>query len=256
MVTGAGAGDKLHAGGRDRMRRGGRGRRARATAANVGNRGALAGRPLGGFLSAGQVVDAPVSPGGPGASGTGTGSDERNGVEMSCRPDVRLETKGRRGHLPRAFTEIHPLQIVVPPLREHPEDVPELAAHFARAYFDAPKGRGAVTFTAEAVALLQEHPWPGNVQELRQVIERILVFERKPVIDGAQVRAAFASVGYGDAQDVGPWSGRIRSLDDWEAEAIRQALLHTGGNKAEAARLLGIHRNTLALKVADTGTRR
>ncbi len=155
--------------------------------------------------------------------------------------------------LPASLTSILPeFHLVLPALRERPEDIPALVGHWTRVVMDGTAESGKITFTLQALATLQEQSWPGNVRELRQVLHRALLTRRSDVIDHDHVRRVLAAGSKAEDSTYGPWSGSIRTLQEWEDEAIRQALWQTHDNKAEAARLLGIHRNTLIRKLSGT----
>jgi DNA-binding NtrC family response regulator len=172
-------------------------------------------------------------------------------VILATRPDP---DQGGRGLLPKSLSgRLQELQLIIPPLRERPEDIPEIALDFVRASGEPGIVRNTTTFTPAAIKVLQQQMWPGNVRDLHQVLRRILLFHAYPVIDEEQVREALGSIEGDGGRDLGPWSGKTLQLNDWEKEAIRQALLRTGDNKAAAARLLGIHRNTLVLKIKAMG---
>lgn len=84
------------------------------------------------------------------------------------------------------FYRIHVLPIRVPPLRERVEEVPELCRHFARK-----SGREDLEFSPPALAMLQQHSWPGNIRELRNMVQRISVIARGPRVTCDIVREAF-----------------------------------------------------------------
>jgi DNA-binding NtrC family response regulator len=180
--------------------------------------------------------------------------DERVDVRLILATVLDPGVSGERALLPKALSgRLQELQLLIPPLRERPEDIPILALDFMRASAESGDGRTTTTFTPAAIKLLQQQLWPGNVRELHQVLRRIMLFHAQPVIDDGQVREALASIESDGGNDLGPWSGKTLQLRDWEKEAIRQALLKANGNKAEAARMLGIHRNTLVLKIKAMG---
>jgi two-component system NtrC family response regulator len=91
------------------------------------------------------------------------------------------------------------------------------------------------------------------VEELERVVHRALLATRKNVVPAAQVRRCLLPSEEHEALRYGPWTGRVLPLTTWEKEAIRQALTHTRGNRSEAARLLGVHRNTLVRKTREHG---
>ncbi len=141
------------------------------------------------------------------------------------------------------------LQVVplwLPPLRERLGDVLLLAEHFLRRLGgDSPK-----RLSAAAARLLLAHPWPGNVRELRNAMERAAILSHGPVIEvehiGLQATAALTP-GL-DIDLEGPMAAAIAQL---EREMIVRALAATAGNRAEAARRLGLSRQQLYRKLAE-----
>nr|WP_297531070.1 sigma-54 dependent transcriptional regulator [uncultured Roseateles sp.] len=145
------------------------------------------------------------------------------------------------------------LSIRMPPLRERPDDILPLATHFLR----LAAGAGPVkALSVRAERMLLAHDWPGNVRELRNVMERSHALSRHRVIDLDDLRLNEAR----DATDL-----RASSLPDWldgelpaavtklEMAMIQRAIDRSGGNRAEAARQLGIHRQLLYRKLRQYG---
>ncbi len=132
--------------------------------------------------------------------------------------------------------------IEVPPLRERVEDIPLLIDHFAAHV--APPGRAPIKVTAEAMALLTRYPWPGNVRELRNMVERLSVLSS----DSGEVTAAevvlYLPAGAPDDLDAG-----LLSIADIERRHIVKVLQRCSGNRARAARILGIDPKTLYNKL-------
>ena len=145
------------------------------------------------------------------------------------------------------FYRIGVVPLHLAPLRERLSDILPLAEHFlARA------GAGR-HLSAEAAARLLAHPWPGNVRELRNAMERAAVLAPLPVLSAAD----FAFLSGAAPGEVAPsdWlagdlPGAVARL---EAEMIRRALAACGGNRAEAARRLNIHRQLLYEKIRRYG---
>ena len=130
--------------------------------------------------------------------------------------------------------------VKAPPLREHAEDVPDLAAYFLDR-FTAEYARPAVLEPA-ALERLQSYAWPGNVRQLRSVLEAAVAMNRTGVIQAGDLHLS-EDAAEGDGPSV------PLNLEELEAWAVRKALEKTGGNNVRAARLLGIHRDTLLSKV-------
>ncbi len=142
-------------------------------------------------------------------------------------------------------------RVATAPLRQRREDIPILAPHFLR-MFASEMGMKAPMLTPAALAVLQDYDFPGNVRELRNIIERALIES-----DGTPIlpvhlqwlqRATKASIkpstpSRAGAPDV--VEGLPLNLADAEERLIRRALQETGGNIANAARLLGVHRTRI-----------
>ncbi len=137
----------------------------------------------------------------------------------------------------------------VPPLRERPDDIAELARHFLRR-FARDLGKPVTEISDEALAALGRHRWPGNVRELQNVIERAVVLTDRSRVDVEDLPPGLSSGG-GSPRVASP-TGDL-SLPDIVAETervyIARALEVAKGRKVEAARLLGISRPTLDKKI-------
>jgi Nif-specific regulatory protein len=132
--------------------------------------------------------------------------------------------------------------VPVPPLRDHAEDVPELVQHFLTRL--ARECRRQVKLTPATLRKLQGYSWPGNVRQLRAALENAVVMAEADVLD----TGAFA-LPEGEAAG-GGLPVNLEALERW---AIPEALKRTGGNKTQAAELLGISRETLANKLKRYG---
>ncbi|MBY0460870.1 MAG: sigma 54-interacting transcriptional regulator, partial [Gemmataceae bacterium] len=149
------------------------------------------------------------------------------------------------------------IQIRVPPLREHPEDIPELAAFFLAKVSN--ECRRKFKLTTPAMRKLQAYQWPGNVRQLRAAIESAAVMSEAETIDAdalpltgvteasaaPAVVAAGTPAGAAAAVDLPP----SLDMDEVETWAICRAMRQTGGNVSHAAKLLGISRDTLHTKL-------
>ncbi|HEV8111165.1 MAG TPA: sigma-54 dependent transcriptional regulator [Planctomycetota bacterium] len=142
------------------------------------------------------------------------------------------------------YYRLHVLVIRVPPLRERPDDVLPLAAHFL-AKHGKRHGRTGCTLTPEALHLLVRHNWPGNVRELENTIERCIVLGRNEEIDASDLPDTL-----GAHSAPLPEADEKRSMAEVEREHILRVLRTTDGNKAAAARMLGLDRKTLYRKLA------
>jgi transcriptional regulator with GAF, ATPase, and Fis domain len=158
------------------------------------------------------------------------------------------------------YYRLNVISIRVPPLRERVEDVPELALHFLRLYAQR-CGKPVTQIDDDALALLKGYAWPGNIRQLENVIERAVVVAEGSVVTvrelpeelqrGVELRVAPSANG-----EQVPRSGlqTERGLrDQRERERLVRALAAAAGNKAEAARALGLARSTLLSRLKKHG---
>ncbi|HEX4405703.1 MAG TPA: sigma-54 dependent transcriptional regulator [Polyangia bacterium] len=144
----------------------------------------------------------------------------------------------------------------VPPLRERREDVLPLATHFL-ARFAARLRKTAARFAPETERVLLAYDYPGNVRELRNLVERAVILSTGAVIEPACIVISGPSLAGGASSSVffsaDLTDGRPPSLDDLERGYIARLLQFTGGNKTHVARLLGVSYPTVAKKITDYG---
>ncbi|MDO8915611.1 MAG: sigma-54 dependent transcriptional regulator [Coriobacteriia bacterium] len=147
------------------------------------------------------------------------------------------------------FYRLNVVPITLPPLRQRRGDVPLLVAHFLEKY-----NAGKRSFTPEATLMLVDYPWPGNIRELENTIERIVILapgDEIGVADlPAEVRAGFVSTS-AKSTFVLPEQGC--DLEEVEMELIRQALDRSGGNPGRAAKLVGLTPKTLEARMQRLG---
>ena len=141
------------------------------------------------------------------------------------------------------FYRLNVIRLEIPPLRDRMEDVPVLADQMLRDLARR-QGGSAKTLSRGALDSLMRHSWPGNVRELQNVIESATILENGTEIGPDAVRVG----GVGTPGSIAPGAGRRLSLAQVEEQHIRDVLLSTGGNRSEAARILGINRKTLLEK--------
>jgi two-component system nitrogen regulation response regulator NtrX len=146
------------------------------------------------------------------------------------------------------------IPITVPALRERAEDIPLLVEHFAAALAREAGGRPR-RFTPEAVDLLQRYPFPGNVRELRNLVERLSIMTTAAEIGRDQVRAVLPLVEAGAAAGAGaaPPARLSDAVRAFERRQIEAALQAAGGNMTEAAAKLGLERSHLYKKLKQLG---
>ena len=155
------------------------------------------------------------------------------------------------------FYRINILSIHAPSLRDIRGDIPLLAAHLI-GLLNEEMGWGASAISPEAMEELRNYDWPGNVRELRNVIERAMIIAKDRFIRPEDLpervrRAASGSLSTSEPSFISR-SGNLRSiLAETERQVIQETLKSAGGNKAKAARLLGIHRTSLYEKMKAHG---
>jgi len=220
---------------------------------------------------------------------------ERVGSSEPLKVDVRilaathqdLETLMRQGRFrDDLFYRLNVLPIVLPPLRERAEDIPELALHFLRLY-SARMNKQVTGIDDDALALLKSYPWPGNIRQLENAIQHAVVIAEKPqvTIDELPAELRAASSVLDDEQSL--LDDEVReAIDHWpplsaytpassgimapsslmsaiqneraererrERDRLVRALAAAGGNKAEAARALGMARTTFLSRLKRLG---
>ncbi len=182
---------------------------------------------------------------------------ERLGGTQTLKADVRfvaathrdLGAMAARGEFREdLYYRLNVIPLALPPLRARPEDVAELARRFARAH--GPR----VELAPDAVGLLAAQRWPGNVRQLQNFVERVVVLSDGPHIGRADVERELArKVGFAPAEPEGP-APALRldaSVREAERAALKVALEKAGGNRTLAARLLGVSRRTLYNKLEE-----
>jgi len=139
--------------------------------------------------------------------------------------------------------------VQTPPLRERPEDIPLLCAHFLK-LFAEDMGMTTPTFAPEALAWFSAYSFPGNVRELKNLIERALIASGGKTIERKHVQVSVAPSAAPTAREMRPATtpavGSLPlNLEEAENALIQRALEQTRGNVAEAARLLGVNRSRI-----------
>ncbi|MPT48299.1 MAG: sigma-54-dependent Fis family transcriptional regulator [Sphingobium sp.] len=198
------------------------------------------------------------------------------GARIPIRVDVRviaasnkvLEEEVREGRFREdLYYRLNVMHVSVPPLRIRKSDIPALARHLLDRLTEQP-GMRNLGITTEALSLLMQHDWPGNVRQLQNVLFRAAILCEGPALtpqDFPQIAAQIITRAEGhprlasNQQREGTSitlfenNGHIRSLADIEADIIRLAIGHYRGRMTEVARQLGIGRSTLYRKLAELG---
>jgi two-component system, NtrC family, response regulator HydG len=183
------------------------------------------------------------------------GEFERLGATRTIQVDVRIvaatnqdladmvKDKRFREDL---YYRLNVITVRVPPLRERHEDIRVLAQHYLRVYA-AKNGRKLEGFSNEALERLESYAWPGNVRELENLIERTVLLSRKDRIDAEDLPEEVAGVKRPPRDAILELVGT--PLADIEQRLLDETLRITGGNKTQAAKLLGIDVRTVARKL-------
>jgi len=180
---------------------------------------------------------------------------ERIGSSKSITVDTRivaatnrnLETMVKEGSFREdLYFRLNVVQIMMPPLRDRSEDLPILLNHFL-SEFAKENEIAAPNFEPGAMQCLRRYSWPGNIRELRNFAENIVVLHRGGVIHDYDLEPKFR----GETRSIDGTNRVVSPLDKEENEKrlLREALADTKGNRTRAAKLLGISRRTLHRKL-------
>ncbi|MBD3236388.1 MAG: GAF domain-containing protein [Candidatus Eisenbacteria bacterium] len=193
--------------------------------------------------------------------GAGRAATQPTDVRLICALPMSPVEAQTRGRLRRELLdELSPIELHLPPLRERPEEIPALVARFLARHAAAHGRRRSVSFTPEAIRFLQRRPWRGNLEELESLVQRVLVFSESERIDEPALADHIRTLERlaqidrsSPARAAERASGRPKSLAEQERDAIAEALVHARGNRSAAARLLGVHRNSLLRRMKRLG---
>ncbi len=195
---------------------------------------------------------------------------ERVGGTASLQVDVRIvaaTNKGLRGAVAeKKFREdlyfrLSVFPITVPPLRERPDDIPILARHFVER-FCRDLNKPAATLAPSALEELRRYPWPGNIRELQNCIERAVILADSDTLHARHLNLKF-SVPVAAVEPPGPWasfdfSGSLaevgrRAQAEVERRKIALAIQEAAGNKMTAAVALGVSYKAMLAKMKELG---
>jgi DNA-binding NtrC family response regulator len=185
---------------------------------------------------------------------------ERIGGTKPLRVDVRvivathrnLESLVREGKFRQdLFHRVFVFPLSLPPLRERRYDIPALIEYFA-AQVSAQNNWKAIPFTSEAVQALQEYSWPGNIRELRNMVERLMLLASGDEVDGTVVHSVLApgTEISGANSGTGTLAARV---ENFEREVILAELKRAGFHMTNAAKALGLERSHLYKKAEQLG---
>lgn len=153
------------------------------------------------------------------------------------------------------YYRLNVVRIFLPPLRGRKEDIARLAEFFCRAA--CKQNNKQVTLERSAIDVITSATWPGNVRQLQNFIERLIVLSDSPTIDGEQVRRELASdAALYSAEELTKEPSTVlleAAVRKAERRALERALRKTDGNRSLAARILGVSRRTLFYKLREHG---
>lgn len=181
-------------------------------------------------------------------------------VRVIAATNKNLETQVELGKFREdLFYRLNVIPLAVPALRERRTDIPLLFSHFVE-HFNRTKNRKLSGITAEAMDCLTNYPWPGNIRELENLVERLAILKGQGQVDindlpakyRVQSAAASDSVSF-DLPDLG--TDFNTAVDQFENNLILRALEKTGWNRNQAAILLRLNRTTLVEKIKKKGLR-
>jgi DNA-binding NtrC family response regulator len=187
---------------------------------------------------------------------------ERVGSGKAIKIDVRIVAATNRdltkavadgGFREDLFFRLNVIPLQLPPLREHPEDIPALVAHFT-ALLRVRSGQRTPTWSADALAAFGGYRWPGNVRELQNIVERLAILHGGETVTATHVmRVLPEAIARPSLADVVVDRPLNDALDDYERQLIEQAMAAAHGNIAEAARRLRTDRPNLYRRMKRLG---
>jgi DNA-binding NtrC family response regulator len=176
-------------------------------------------------------------------------------VRITAATNKDLESEVKKGIFrDDLYFRLNVVRLHIPPLRDRREDILPLFSFFMDRFNEQFK-KGFVTISEEAKERIMAYPWPGNIRELRNAAERIILLEKGDTILGDHVSFMAEKGGFTERRvpfkPVIPSQGIV--LDDVEKEYILEALQMKKGNKNQAAKLLGISRSALLYRMEKYG---
>ncbi len=181
-------------------------------------------------------------------------------VRVIAATNINLEDAVSKGRFREdLYYRLNVIPINVPALRERKSDIPILLSHFMT-HFNKTKSRNLVGINADALDCLVHYPWPGNIRELENLVERITILKGQGKIEMTDLPAKYQN-GKSMTSDIGsvdiPDSGMDfnSAVDAYENALILKALEKTGWNRNQAAAMLRLNRTTLVEKMKKKGLR-
>lgn len=177
-------------------------------------------------------------------------ADVRVDVRIIAATNRNLEEAVAKGTFREdLYYRLNVLQLRMPPLREHPSDIPLLAAYFVD-QFNREFRKRVRGIAPDALEILQQHPWPGNVRELRNAIERAMLLADGDLLTAEQLGMLRRRPALSQGVELPP--GGV-NLEELERDLVVQALERTGWNQTKAAALLGLNRDQIRYRIEKFG---
>jgi len=196
-----------------------------------------------------------------------TKSIERVGGQKPIELDVRLvaatnrdlEKMAREGKFREdLFFRLNVVRFILPPLRDRPEDIPLLLAHYLK-FFSEENGSPPLSLEPGALRTLQAYAWPGNIRELRNFCENVVVTRRGGSLTEYDLDAKYRTIApaagtatgtAGTGAEAVPVNHHL-SVEENEKRLLREALIKARGSRTKAAQLMGVSRRTLHRKLSQ-----
>ncbi|MDQ7788248.1 MAG: sigma-54 dependent transcriptional regulator [Thermodesulfovibrionales bacterium] len=175
------------------------------------------------------------------------GSNKRIKIDFrlicSANKDIRQEVREERFR-DDLFYRINVIEIALPPLRERKDDLPLLVTEFMKEF--CIRENKSISVSSDAMEILRDYYWPGNVRQLRNIIERAVVLASGQTLTIRDLPNEILST-YNHKPD----NNSMRSLKEMEIQAVRNAIHECQGNKSKAARMLGISRKAFYKRLRE-----
>ncbi len=194
----------------------------------------------------------------------GSAKTQEADVRIIAATNVDLAKAVKNGQFREdLFYRLHVIPILIPSLKNRKSDIPLLLHHFVQ-HFNTTKNRALTGFSADALEALYHYPWPGNIRELENLVERLAILKGNGMVEVADLpehyQASRSDSLFGSGGEIGldiPESGVDfnTAVDNYENLLILQALEKTGWNRNQAAALLKLNRTTLVEKIKKKGLR-
>lgn len=174
-------------------------------------------------------------------------------ARLVCATNRNLAEMAKRGEFREDLLyRLNVVTIYLPPLRERKDDLPVLLNHYLK-FFSKENGLPPVELTDDAVGLLREYAWPGNIRELRNFCENTVVLKRGDQVTAYDLESKFSATQVSEVAQptAAQASSPTLSREENEKRLLRSALIKANGNRTRAADLMGISRRTLHRKLVQ-----